>query len=574
MNRSMLTAGMMLAALSAAPAQVSASQEGSFSTLTYNVAGLLELFSSAVSPRQSATEEISCYINEFDVVNVQEDFNYHAALYDTCNTHPYRSATTGGMGIGSGLNTLSRFPYSDWERVRWKDCNGVDCLTPKGFTLARTRLAEGVYVDIYNLHTQAQVGDADLTARRGNIRQLISYIDANSAGNAVIVMGDTNTRYTRSGDNIWELLNRGFSDAWLKLSRNGDVPVSGADALTCDPQTSAPDCEIVDKVLFRDNGFVGLDAVYHLLRQDDNTSDGLRLSDHPPLQTDFVYSTPADRQLSDPFGGPHGTHFNDVAVLPQNPAVSGVNIRAGSRVDRIDLTLSNGFVLSHGGNGGTDHVLNLNSGEYLTSLQLCSGQKDGRTRIFYSRFTTSQNRSVAAGSTTGSCQTFNAPAGWQIVGLHGRAGEELDKAGVVYAPFQAGNIPPAVDYVQFINNASGLCLDISNANMSNGTNVGQWTCNNGNWQKWHYDASSGLIRSQQDNRFCLDNGGNFANGANLMIWQCNGNANQRFSLNADGSVAMRTLPEQVVDGYGSNAGDNAGTWYNWGGNNQRWTLVP
>src|SRR5690606_30458520 len=145
--------------------------------------------------------------------------------------------------------------------------------------------------------------------------------------------------YTRSGDNIWELLNRGFSDAWVKLSRNGDVPVSGADALTCDPQTSAPDCEIVDKVLFRDNGFVGLDVVYHLLRQDDNPSDGLRLSDHPPLQTDFVYSTPADRRLSDPFGGPHGTHFNDVAVLPQNPAVSGVNIRAGSRVDRIDLTL-------------------------------------------------------------------------------------------------------------------------------------------------------------------------------------------------------------------------------------------
>ena len=29
--------------------------------------------------------------------------------------------------MGSGLNTLSRFPYDDWARVKWNDCNGVDC---------------------------------------------------------------------------------------------------------------------------------------------------------------------------------------------------------------------------------------------------------------------------------------------------------------------------------------------------------------------------------------------------------------------------------------------------------------
>ena len=181
---------------------------------------------------------------------------------------------------------------------------------------------------------------------------------------------------------------------------------------------------------------------------------------------------------------------------------------------------------------------------------------------------------LSGGSTTSSCTTFNAPAGWQIVGFHGRAGSELDKVGVVYAPRPAGAPAAAASWSTLVNNASGLCLDISNASMANGTNVLQWNCSGGNWQKWNYDAATGLIRSLHDSRFCLDNSGVFGNGANLRIWRCNGSAQQRFTLQADGSLQVRSLPEQVVDGYGTNAGDNAGTWWNWGGNNQRWTLIP
>ncbi|WP_430460315.1 jacalin-like lectin [Thalassolituus sp. LLYu03] len=545
---------------------------GQFSTLTYNVAGLLEVFSSAESDRQSATEQISCYVNEFDFVNVQEDFNYHAALYDTCDDHPYRSATTGGMGIGSGLNTMSRFEYQDWERVSWDDCNGVDCLTPKGFTLARTRLAEGVYVDIYNLHTQAQTEDADLSARRANLLQLADFIEENSAGNAVIVMGDTNTRYTRDGDNMWELLNRGFSDAWLNLVRNGDVPASGADALVCDPKITSADCEIVDKIVYRSNGFITLNASLYEVRQDDETSDGLKLSDHPPVQTNFSWSTRADRQLSDPFGGPHGTAFNDVSLLPDNPATKTVSLRAGSRVDQLGITLSNGFVSTHGGSGGTAKSLTLNSGEYLASLNVCSGKKDDHTRIFYAKFTTTSGRTLSGGSTTSSCTTFTAPSGWQIVGFHGRAGDELDKVGVIYAPQQSGD--SAVSWAALQNQASGLCLDINGGTMADGTNVLQWTCSGATWQQWHYDASTGLVRSKNDPRFCLDNSNVFGNGANIQLHTCNGSAAQQFVLGADGALAMRTLTSQVVDGYGTSAGDNVGTWWNWGGGNQRWTQVP
>jgi hypothetical protein len=37
---------------------------------------------------------------------------------------------------------------------------------------------------------------------------------------------------------------------------------------------------------------------------------------------------------------------------------------------------------------------------------------------------------------------------------------------------------------------------------------------------------------------------------------------------------MRVSPEQVIDAHSTDAGANVGTWENWGGANQRWTMVP
>ncbi len=127
-------------------------------------------------------------------------------------------------------------------------------------------------------------------------------------------------------------------------------------------------------------------------------------------------------------------------------------------------------------------------------------------------------------------------------------------------------------FVQFVNNASGLCLDITSAAMTNGTNVAQWYCNGGNNQKWYLEAN-GQIHSLWDPRFCLDNSSVFENGANIIIWSCYGGDSQRFVENGDGSFGLAIDPYQVLDGYGASPGDNVGTWWNWGGSNQRWTLV-
>ncbi|MCX5172234.1 jacalin-like lectin [Streptomyces antibioticus] len=435
-----LSAGVLalagLTATATAPAQAAsdtAAASGSFDVLTYNVAGLPEGLSSG-RPATN-TPLISPRLAPYDIVNVQEDFNYHAALYAGDN-HSYRTATSGGAGFGDGLNTLSDHPFQDFERVRWNDCTGTNCLTPKGFTLARVRLAEGVFVDVYNVHTNADASDAALAARRANIAQLSDFVRAHSSGNAVIVMGDTNTRYTRAGDTIRTLAGEnGLTDAWVRLVKGGTRPAQGADALLC-PTTAPPDdCEVVDKVLYRGGPLFSLTATrYHNEWASFLDSAGGNLSDHFPHTVDFSYTLDSALRASDFFGGPHGTAFNDADDLPAAPAPRTLTLRGGSRLDAVTLTHDDGTALTHGGTGGTATSLTLAAGEHLTSAKLTQGQKDGRTRIFSAAFTTDRSRTLSAGSATTDTVTFTAPAGWQIVGFTGRSGAEVDKLGVLYAP--------------------------------------------------------------------------------------------------------------------------------------------
>ncbi|MEU0091002.1 jacalin-like lectin [Kribbella sp. NPDC006257] len=423
-----LTAGSLSATAPAADAAVN-----SFSVLTYNVAGLPDGISS--SDPATNTPLISPRLAPYDVVNVQEDFNYHAALYAGDN-HPYRTPTSGGAAIGDGLNTLSRFPFDDFDRVKWSNCNGTDCLTPKGFSLNRIRLAEGVYVDLYNLHPNAGTETADLAARRANLTQLTQYIVAHSAGNAVIVMGDTNTRYTRTEDNIRELVTgAGLTDAWVQLIRGGQAPPLGSPALVCDPNAVTNTCEVVDKVLYRGNRFINLTATqYNNENQKFLDSAGKPLSDHYPHLVRFNWSLNDQIKMSDQFGGPHGDPFTDVDRVAGSTAVRSVRLSGAARLDRIGLTLGNGTVLTHGGSGGTQSELTLAPNERITRITLTQGQYNQHTRIFSAAVLTNSGRTLSAGTPTSSTITFTAPTGWQITGFTGRAGDGVDKLGVIYQP--------------------------------------------------------------------------------------------------------------------------------------------
>ena len=411
---------------------------GTFSVLSYNIAGLPQGLSSAPGDRTADTTQIGQRLGPFDVVHVEEDFNYHAALYAADTTHAYRTPTSGGAGVGSGLNTLSDLPYDvdDFERVQWDACqiDSGDCLTPKGFTFMKVRIADGVYVDFYNLHTNAGTNDGDEAARASNLSQLSAYIQSHSAGDAVVVMGDTNTRYTRSADTIAGFAAaNGLTDVWVQNVLGGVAPAPGAPPLLCDENAITDTCEVVDKILYRSSKLVDLTATsYHNEHAAFLDSSGQMLSDHDPISAHFSWTLSDAYRTSEQFGGPHGDYYNDLPVIAPQARATTLLLRSGSRIDQIGLTLADGTTVSHGGTGGTAASLTLGSGEHVTGATFCEGSYNGHTRIFSARFTTDQGRSLSGGTTTSDCVTYTAPAGWQVAGFAGRSGDEVDKVGLVF----------------------------------------------------------------------------------------------------------------------------------------------
>ncbi|KAL1890777.1 hypothetical protein Sste5346_008102 [Sporothrix stenoceras] len=418
-----------------------AATSGSFSILSMNVAGLPSILQTNDVPGDKATNagtigsDFAKY--GYDVINVQEDFNYHAYIYATDN-HTYRTATSGGAGIGSGLNTLANFDWIDYTRIGWDDCSdasGDDCLTPKGFTFMRTVVDSGVYIDMYDIHADAGTEAGDETARNSNLAQVAAYIDTWSAGNAVLVFGDTNSRYTRTEDNIGIFASQnGLTDAWLQLERGGVVPTVES---LCDNPSTTNDCETVDKVFYRGNAIVQLSATYFNYESSKFVqADGDILSDHNPITVDFDWKLSTTLRQSDFWGGPHGDWFSDLTTLSTraSPKASVLTFRGGARLDSVGLTLADGTSFVHGGTGGTQVQLSLAASEYWTSAVLCQGTKDSHTRNFYIKAMTSTGRTLTTGTTTNDCATFTAPSGWQIVGFLGQDGDEMDQLGFIFAP--------------------------------------------------------------------------------------------------------------------------------------------
>lgn len=408
-------------------------REGRFTAMTYNVAGLPAIISS--SDPANNTPRIGMLVNGYDMVSVQEDFNYHAALYEA-DRHPYRTPTTGGVPFGSGLNVMSNFPFDEPLRVKWNACTEADCLTPKGFFLVRVAIAPGVLVDLYDLHANAGASEANMAARRENLAQLGEYIERVSAGNAVLVLGDTNTRYTRGEkDQIADFVDRlALRDVWVELARGGVRPVPPDALMDCDGHPAAGSCEVVDKILYRSSALVTLTATaFDVPDALFRTDAGTMLSDHRPVVATFDWRASADVMLSDAFGGTGGAPFQDHPAVAPTARVMRLAIQSGARVDRIELSLANGQTYGHGGSGGVLRTLDLDPlTEAISGARLCRGEKDGATRVVYASFHTDAGRTLSGGTESADCVDLRAPPGFQVSGLYGRAADEIDRLGLVY----------------------------------------------------------------------------------------------------------------------------------------------
>lgn len=295
---------------------------GKFTTLTYNVAGLPEGLSGS-NPSVN-TPLISPLLNEYDLVLVQEDWIdaggfdfFHDDLISDA-THPYLSTPAPAPQgtdprrpealVADGLNRLSRFPFGPVTRQMWPHCFGGadtsdggagDCLSQKGFSVARTTLAPGAEVDVYNLHGEAGSTPLDEQYSAEDFEVLGGYIVTHSAGRAVLVGGDFNLHTDRP-------VERGIFDGFLAATGLTDV---------CAVVDCGTDADDIDKFVFRGGGGVALEPLTHRFERERFTRfDGEALSDHDPLAVTWGWrSLPAevdvapghpDRRLADRGSGP------------------------------------------------------------------------------------------------------------------------------------------------------------------------------------------------------------------------------------------------------------------------------
>ena len=158
----------------------------------------------------------------------------------------------------------------------------------------------------------------DERARTANIQQVADYIDTWSIGNAALVFGDTNSRYTRTLDNIATFTTQnGLTDAWVELIHGGTPPSVES---ICDNPSSTTSCETVDKLFFRGSAVLNLKAEsFQYASTSFLQANGSILSDHNPILVSFDWSLSSSLRASNFFGGPHGTWFSDVPSLPSSP---------------------------------------------------------------------------------------------------------------------------------------------------------------------------------------------------------------------------------------------------------------
>ena len=319
--------GSILAAMAITTGAAACAQTGDtqFTVCTLNVDGLPNTINGInVNPDGKGAEgaaAIGSYISSkgYDVVALSEDFNYHANLASTLGADYTIGTWRGGVdasAIVSSANTdglcfLTKQPtsfsgetWTQWSKSYGKLDNGNDGLIKKGYRYYTVALANGTLVDFYTFHMDAGTSDGDLDARASQWKQISEAVLANKNNRRpVIVMGDTNSRYTR--DDIRSLFIDPIStdgaysvgDAWIELCKNGEYPTLGDDALVIpDDQKKNSEAyreyEIVDKVIYLNPTFEG---AAHITPQSINFDangyigeDGELMGDHTPLAVSFT----------------------------------------------------------------------------------------------------------------------------------------------------------------------------------------------------------------------------------------------------------------------------------------------
>ena len=308
--------------------------EGSFRVAALNVDGLPQSVGSiklnADGPGREGTQKISRYLaaKDYDLIGVSEDFNYHgsliSALIDSYSWGKER-ATLSAENISwldllqgkfrfdtDGLNLLWKNSTASAANESWEDWRSTfngegNQYVKKGFRHYDVTIDDNALIDVYVLHMDA--GDTDATdSRHAQWRQLAAAVNSADPNRPKLIVGDTNSRWTREdiNANFTSRLNAGLtmSDVWVERYRSGVCPTPDMNDLT---DQSAPTAyanyEVVDKLIYINPTTLNtmqLAATDFLIEQDytygtvDGDGNTKPLGDHRPVVATFAFKTVGD----------------------------------------------------------------------------------------------------------------------------------------------------------------------------------------------------------------------------------------------------------------------------------------
>ena len=294
------------------------------SMMNFNVAGL-PTFDGTDSAGNH--KKIAEYIvaNNFDIVAVQEDFAYNNALVSNLKGYEYITNHSGSIPGGDGLNIFSKtMTVYNETRVEWNDSFGDiaegDILTPKGIIYAVIEIADGVYIDFYNIHADAFDTDGSKVARESNYKQVMAMVEENSAkhNRPVIITGDFNQflhTTAEENSNMYTIFHEdgGFKDAWVELHNNGDY----FDFTSWEDGTSYwGKWDSVEKFLYRNGGGVTVEPVDFKYSWVTNDA-GVSVSDHASAECVFEFTVTEDfvantQELTIVKANPFGVFLNTI----------------------------------------------------------------------------------------------------------------------------------------------------------------------------------------------------------------------------------------------------------------------
>ncbi|NLO46281.1 MAG: hypothetical protein GX107_07295 [Clostridiales bacterium] len=231
---------------------------------------------------------------DFDMIGVQEDFNFHQGLEDEMTLFPHRTYTSGSLPLGDGLNIFSKHPIYNVDRNNWDKLYGVLCgandrLSKKGFVYTVAEIESGVFVDFIVLHADAGRDKHSVYARKDNFRQVTEFINSREHDRPLIVIGDFNTAVSRqTSDDIYNnfIAPTGVKEVWAELHNNGRY-VCGDEVW---------DNEAIDKVFYKSAGGVAFEPsnIRHICLTDE---EGLTYTDHRATCARLTYKVNKDELL-------------------------------------------------------------------------------------------------------------------------------------------------------------------------------------------------------------------------------------------------------------------------------------